>query len=422
VSTAAPQFLHGLAQALSTLALYPEGHTSRERALDTVFGRLQDLLAEHKRPVFSFLGGDEVVYNDLPLREMRTWDWSRRLAEVGIQRLQFDQSVIREDLEEFLDMVLARMTLSGIDTSEARQTRPTGIRYGLVGVDGQDVLGGDLPTTATIRFSLEDEAEAIRWMHGELMDGRMLPLLEAEAVVRSLSVAMHGEQQIIVPLLRLREFDEYTTTHSMNVSVLTMALAEWLGMGPRDVRAFGVAGLLHDLGKVKIPQEILNKSGRLLPEERLLMNSHPAEGAKMILLAQQELELAAVVAYEHHIMINGGGYPRFTYDRACHQASRLVHVCDVYDALRTNRPYRDAWPADKILAYVEERSGVEFDGQIAHAFTRMIREWEPGLAELTSESDPLPEPVLASAPASPAPDLTPGPAPAPAPADQALGA
>lgn len=395
MSASASQFLHGLAQALSTLALYPEGHTSRERALDTVFARLQDLLADHSRPVFSFLGGDEVVYNDLPLREMRTWDWSRRLAEIGIQRLQFDQTVVRDDLEEFLDMVLARMTLTGLDTSEARQTRPTGIRYGLVGVDGQDALR-ESAAIATIRFSLEDEAEAIRWMHGELMDGRMLPLLEAEAVVRSLSVAMHGEQQIMVPLLRLREFDQYTTTHSMNVSVLTMALAEWLGMGPRDVRAFGVAGLLHDLGKVKVPKEILNKSGRLAPEERLIMNSHPAEGAKIILQAEREMDLAAVVAYEHHIMINGGGYPRFTYSRACHQASRLVHVCDVYDALRTNRPYRDAWPSDKILAYVEERSGVEFDGQIAHAFTRMIREWEPGLAEVSSESEPLPEPTAAA--------------------------
>ena len=217
----------------------------------------------------------------------------------------------------------------------------------------------------------------------------MLPLLEAEAVVRSLSVAMHGEQQIMVPLLRLREFDEYTTTHSMNVSVLTMALAEWLGMGPRDVRSFGVAGLLHDLGKVKIPKDILNKSGRLSPEERLVMNSHPAEGAKLILVAEPELDLAAVVAYEHHIMINGGGYPRFTYDRACHQASRLVHVCDVYDALRTNRPYRDAWASDKILAYIEERSGVEFDGEIAHAFTRMIREWESGLVEVATESEDL---------------------------------
>jgi putative nucleotidyltransferase with HDIG domain len=410
MSASAPQFLHGLAQALSTLALYPEGHASRERALDTVYARLLDLLAEHPRPVFSFLGGDEVVYNDLPLREMRTWDWSRRLAEIGIQRLQFDGTVVRDDVEEFLDMVLARMTLTGLDTSEARQTRPTGVRYGLVGVDGQDVLRSSV-ATATIRFSLEDEAEAIRWMHGELMDGRVLPLLEAEAVVRSLSVAMHGDQQLMVPLLRLRDFDEYTTTHSMNVSVLTMALAEWLGMGPRDVRAFGVAGLLHDLGKVKIPKEILNKSGRLAPEERLIMNSHPAEGAKMILLAEQELELAAVVAYEHHIMINGGGYPRFTYSRACHQASRLVHVCDVYDALRTNRPYRDAWPADKILAYVEERSGIEFDGQIAHAFTRMIREWEPGVTELTSETELLPDVPPAATPAE-----------APAPADPPAGA
>jgi putative two-component system response regulator len=132
------------------------------------------------------------------------------------------------------------------------------------------------------------------------------------------------------------------------------------------------------------------------------MNSHPAEGAKMILLAEQELDLAAVVAYEHHIMINGGGYPRFTYGRACHQASRLVHVCDVYDALRTNRPYRDAWPSDKILAYVEERSGVEFDGQIAHAFTRMIKDWEPGVAELTSETEPLPDPAVPATPRTPA--------------------
>lgn len=396
---AAPaQFLHSLAQALSTLALYPEGHKSREHALDGLFRHVQDLLAEHPRPTFSFLGSDEVVYNDLPLREMRSWDWSRRLAEIGIQRLQFDRTVERHELEEFLDMVLARLAFTGIDTSEARQTRPTGLRYGVVGVDGEDRLLGDAEATATIRFTLEDEADAIRWIHGEMTEGRALPLLEAEAVVRGLSVAMHGEQQMMLPLLRLKDFDQYTTTHSMNVSVLTMALAEWMGMGAGDVRGFGVAGLLHDLGKVKIPKDILNKSGRLSPEERQVMNSHPAEGAKLILTSEPDLDLAAVVAYEHHIMINGGGYPRFTYERACHQGSRLVHVCDVYDALRTNRPYRDAWPSEKILAYIEERSGVEFDGEIAHAFTRMVREWEPGLAEVMAESEPVPEPASAETP------------------------
>ncbi|MBI4419371.1 MAG: hypothetical protein HY560_00970, partial [Gemmatimonadetes bacterium] len=92
-----------------------------------------------------------------------------------------------------------------------------------------------------------------------------------------------------------------------------------------------------------------------------------------------------VVAYEHHVMLNGGGYPGFQYVRDCHRASRLVHVCDVYDALRTNRPYRDAWPPEKVLAYVEERSGTEFDGDVAHAFTHMMREWEPRVAAVTEE-------------------------------------
>ena len=381
-------FLHGFAQGLATLALYPEGHASRERALDLLFARLDDLLRENPRPVFSFLG-DDVIYNDMPLRDMRGWDWSRKLAELGVQRLQFDDTVTRDQIEEFLDLVLARLTLKAVDTSEARQMRPSGIRYGMVGVDGQD--SRQETPTATIRFTLEDEAEAVRWIHEEVAGQNVLPLAEAEAVVRGLSVAMHGDRQLILPLLRLREFDEYTTTHSINVSVLTMALSEWLGMGARDVRAFGVAGLLHDLGKVKVPKDILNKPGKLTADERTVMNNHPAEGARMILTSEPELDLAAVVAYEHHIMINGGGYPTLHYARACHHASKLVHVCDVYDALRTNRPYRDAWAADKILAYIEERSGAEFDGEVAHGFTRMIREWEPAVAELPAEATAVPE-------------------------------
>jgi len=388
MSAAAVGFLHGLAQSLSALALYPAGHTSRERALDQVFERLQQLLAEVPRPTFSFLG-EEVIYADLPLREMRGWPWSPRLAEIGVQRLRFDRTATRDELEEFLDLVLARLTVKAIDTSEARQMRPSGIRYGLVGIEGEQELSASETLVATIRFTLADEADTVRWIHQQTMQSGDLPLAEAEAVVRSLSVAMHGDRQLILPLLRLREFDEYTTTHSINVAVLTMALAEWLAMGTRDVRAFGVAGLLHDLGKVRIPKEILNKTGKLDPAERAVMNAHPREGAKIIITSEPDLDLAAVVAYEHHIMINGGGYPSLVYPRGCHHASRLVHVCDVYDALRTNRPYRDAWPADKILSYIEERSGSEFDGEIAHAFTHMVREWEPNLADLTEEQ-PVP--------------------------------
>lgn len=103
------------------------------------------------------------------------------------------------------------------------------------------------------------------------------------------------------------------------------------------------------------------------------MNTHPVEGARIILDSEESLDLAAVVAYEHHIMINGGGYPTFRYERECHQASKLVHVCDVYDALCTNRPYREAWHSEMALAYLEEKGGVEFDAEIITAFAAMAR-------------------------------------------------
>jgi putative nucleotidyltransferase with HDIG domain len=212
--------------------------------------------------------------------------------------------------------------------------------------------------------------------------------LKGESVLRSLTVAMHGDRQMMLPLLQFRQFDEYTTTHSLNVSVLSMGLAEWLGLGGRDVRVVGVAGLLHDLGKVTIPKEILNKPGTFDDREREIMNSHPVEGARMILSSDQQLDLAAAVAYEHHIMIDGGGYPSLRYPRDCHVASKLVHVCDVYDALRTKRPCRDPWPAKAVLTYIKERSGTEFDEALAHAFTSMMGEWEPRLSTLHGEETP----------------------------------
>ena len=94
-----------------------------------------------------------------------------------------------------------------------------------------------------------------------------LPISEVEGVVRSLSLAIHSDNHIVLPLLQLKAFDQYTTTHATNVSVLAMALAEFIGLGARDVREYGIAGLLHDLGKVRIPKEILTKPG-LTPSKR----------------------------------------------------------------------------------------------------------------------------------------------------------
>lgn len=396
------RFLVSFGQAVSTMALYDDGHPARERAVDRSYRCLRDLQQHDPLPRFSFLG-EETIYQETALRDLGDWEWGTRLAQAGVQRMELDQNVTREAYEEFLEEMMARITLSFIDSAEARPTRPSGIKVGTLGIRGdkralQETLQAEVPV-ATISYSLGEEAASILSMHKEVQDRGKLPLAEAEAVVRSLSMAMHGDQEMILPLLQLKEFDEYTTTHSLNVSVLTMALAESLGLAQQDVRTFGIAGLLHDLGKVSIPEEILNKPGKLSEEERAIMQQHPVAGAKLIIESGRRLDLAAAVAHEHHIMINGHGYPTCHYRRDCHKASKLVHVCDVYDALRTKRPYRDAWEAERVLAYIEERAGTEFEPEAATAFVRMMRKAEGGIQMSPlppSDGDAPPKPPEAS--------------------------
>jgi putative nucleotidyltransferase with HDIG domain len=389
--TPAVRFLTAFAQAVSTMTLYKDDHPARERGIDRAYQALSDLQDDVPTAQFTFLG-DEIVLGNRPLRELKQWDWGARLAAVGIQRLEFLGPVTRDDFEAFLEEALLRLTATSISSAEVRQARPTNIRYGQVGLRGEDQASGTDSgrlAAATLSYSLREEMQGVEWLQDELRDGRQLHMLEAEGIVRSLSVAMHSDQAFFIPLVKLKDFDQYTVTHTLNVSVLTMALGEFLGLSPKEVRAFGMAGLLHDLGKVKVPADILNKPGKLTDEERAVMNSHTTEGARLILEAEEQLDLAAVVAYEHHIRIDGKGYPKLRYQRDCHEASNLVHVCDVFDALRTHRPYREAWPTERALKIIEEGAGPEFDARVAAAFVQMMRSWEGRLAEVSTESPEL---------------------------------
>jgi putative nucleotidyltransferase with HDIG domain len=380
-------FLNSFAQALAVMTLYPDGHPSRSRAIDAAYEALDGLTEATACPSFTFLDS-EVVYGRDRLRDLKEWDWGHRLVAAGIQRLEFERKVSRDEFESFLQEILARLTLSVITTSENRQMRPLGIRFGAVGVQGESQQKASAPPLATLNISLGEEVETLRWLQHEVESHGGIPLIEAEAVVRSLSVAMHGERRIVLPLLQLKEFDQYTTTHSLNVAVLAMGLAESLGCTKSEVRGLGVAGLLHDIGKIRIPLEVLTKPGKLSDEERLIINRHPADGARMIMLSDESLELAAVVAYEHHIMLDGGGYPAMHYGRACALASRLVHVCDVFDALRTKRPYRDAWEFERVCSYLIERAGTEFDPDLVTAFIDLLRRSRTEIGVLADEPTP----------------------------------
>ena len=374
------RFLAAFSQALSTVGLYGDEHPATIRAIAGAMERLQELQGASPRLQFTFLLG-EVLYGSETVPELEGWEWSSRFIKAGVERIEFTEEVQPDQFGRFLSHLAVRLGMRNGSTSDLWQMGGSPIRFGQVtlGQSAGQAREPQLPVV-TLSYSLREEQETVDWMHHEVQGGAKLPIVEADAVVRSLSIAMHAEQAMVLPLLQLKEFDQYTTTHSMNVAVLAMALGEYLELGGTTVRALGVAGLLHDLGKVCIPRDILIKPGKLTEAERKVVQEHPVVGARMLLASSDPMDLAAIVAYEHHVMLDGGGYPRLHDARGAQYASRLVHICDVYDALRTNRPYRQAWESERALAFIEGRAGLEFDPAIARSFTAMMRKWDRRIA------------------------------------------
>jgi HD-GYP domain-containing protein (c-di-GMP phosphodiesterase class II) len=173
-------------------------------------------------------------------------------------------------------------------------------------------------------------------------------LVRAREVVCAIVARLAVGRELFEPIREMKNFDDYTFTHALNVCVLSSALAQALQVSDEMVSAIAMAALCHDLGKKEVPKEILNHNGPLSPEQWLLMQRHPSCGARLLLNipgVESTNPLLPVVAYQHHMGINQSGYPKVQKNlpqHTLHFASLLVAIADVYDALRTVRPYRPA--------------------------------------------------------------------------------
>jgi len=202
--------------------------------------------------------------------------------------------------------------------------------------------------------------------------GEPLPGEQVESSTESLHRALGGAYVPELLQSPLADLSDYGAVHAVNVALLAMALAGSLEFPGEDVRDVGTAGLLYDVGMARVPLDLLRRPDQLDAAERELIKQHPVTGARLIIESERPRPLAAIVAYEHHRRIDGGGYPRPRYQREAQLASRLVQVCDVYDALRTPRPFRQAWPAEIIRSFLQARAGIEFDPRLARAFLELI--------------------------------------------------
>jgi putative nucleotidyltransferase with HDIG domain len=188
--------------------------------------------------------------------------------------------------------------------------------------------------------------------------------------------AILQDDSTLLGLANIKNYDEYTFNHCVNVAIYAIALGQRIGIPKKHLSHLGMAGLFHDMGKTRIPKEILNKTGKLTPEEWSVMRSHPVVGTELIMRMKEWGELSTRMiegAFEHHLRYDLTGYPRLTRKKKISLFGRIVTVADFYDALVRPRVYnRFPYVSEKILGIMLERSGKDFDPAIVKVFINMI--------------------------------------------------
>jgi putative nucleotidyltransferase with HDIG domain len=205
---------------------------------------------------------------------------------------------------------------------------------------------------------------------------KALNIRKAKRLMQNAVNAILQDESTLLGLANIKNYDEYTFNHSVNVAIYAIALGQRIGIPKRHLSHLGMAGLFHDIGKTLIPKEILNKTGKLSPEEWAMMRSHPIVGTEIIMRMKEWGGLATRMidaAFEHHLKYDLTGYPRLTQKRRISLFGRIVTLADFYDALVRPRVYnRFPYVSEKILGIMLERSGKDFDPALVKVFINMI--------------------------------------------------
>ncbi len=214
--------------------------------------------------------------------------------------------------------------------------------------------------------------DAVVSMFQEVRMGKAISAAAAGELVEEISSSVIRNPGALISLSRLKTADDYTYMHSVAVCALMVAVGRQLGLDETELREVGMAGLLHDLGKALMPMEVLNKPGKLTDEEFRIIKSHPAEGHRLLVEGGSVGEIPLDVCLHHHEKVDGSGYPDRLKDQQISLFAKMGAVCDVYDAITSNRPYKSGWdPAESIRKMTEWRLG-HFDERVFQAFVKSI--------------------------------------------------
>lgn len=268
---------------------------------------------------------------------------------------------------------------------EVEETKETSIQE----LESTEVVIGSEPAEIRVPFSevqaVSMDAEmgraakivgkskgAVFSMFSEARMGKAIEADQAMPLVEEIANSVMRNPGALIGLARLKTADDYTYMHSVAVCALMIALSRQLGLTDDETREAGLAGLLHDIGKMAVPSEILNKPGRLTDEEFVSVKEHPSAGHAMLLESKGVGAIALDVCLHHHEKMDGSGYPKGLKGEQISLYAKMGAVCDVYDAITSNRPYKSGWCPAESLKKMSEWSRGHFDEKVFQAFVRSI--------------------------------------------------
>jgi len=363
----AEELLRRLAASLRSGQLYSRGHPLIARNLEGL-GRAIAALHDLMPSIVIGLVGDEVIVDDLPVGSgAGLTTLIRRLRAIGIERIAIDRGVQSDEVSALADFVASAPPDQA--SAESFPALPH-IRVGRVTL-GERIDGGTADMAA-FRRMYQDAVRSAEALWDSAKTEEQPDATVARTMVDGLAESVSQNRNALMALTALREYDNYTFTHMVNVSILTMAQARALGVDGALLREFGLAALMHDIGKVKTPLDILNKAGALTAEEFAIMRRHTVDGAEILRSTPDVPTLAPIVAFEHHLRLDGSGYPETVQRRSLNLGTMLCSIADVYDAMRSQRAYQQASPTDRILEVMRRNDGRQFDQHLVRRFSQLV--------------------------------------------------